>query len=496
MSFICDRCGKSFSTKQRLLTHTSKKIKCILNNSINDAKTTVNVITQNDSNGLIITHKLLTNYSQPTKILSCKYCGKEFTRKWNLIRHHKHCNNLSSNKRRQVIYENSESDNELSETSSEDIIQPKSTSDQPKSTSDQPKSTSDNNIIDIKKERIFICEYCGNLFKENWIKERHIKYRCKKREDIIMQQQKTIGELHSKLEEKDKKINKREKKIERKNEKLKKVYTEKEVLGKAVNNYNFVFEACKNSRDLRCPTIQYEPPLQTIKYKQPLQMIEYKNNYEVIDGGDEIDTDNDTENDNRSENEDDLKNGENDIKQEDIVENGEKENSPIKFVKDQVEFYINLGARNGITAMIKKLIVDNIKITDRGAWCIDPNRSNFIIKSNGMMFQDRNGQDLLSIIMPGIEKIFFDDLNYWSNKLQAEGYIKSTGTIENLYKRQTFVREMRDKVVRKCIAHDIGAPLYADRKKIIEQLKQENFENINIIFEDTPIETHHIVEID
>mgnify|MGYP007123710509 CR=1 FL=1 len=96
-------------------------------------------------------------------------------------------------------------------------------------------------------------------------------------------------------------------------------------------------------------------------------------------------------------------------------------------------------------------------------------------------------QDLLNAIMPGIEKIFFDDLDYWTTKLLKEGCSRLDSTFDNLCKRQTFVREMRDKKIRKHIAHDIGAPLYADRIKILEQLKKENFDNINIIFDDTPI---------
>jgi hypothetical protein len=50
---------------------------------------------------------------------------------------------------------------------------------------------------------------------------------------------------------------------------------------------------------------------------------------------------------------------------------------------------------------------------------------------------------------------------------------------------------MRDKITRKHIAYDIGAPLYADRNKILELLKKEKFDNINIIFENSPIETHN-----
>jgi len=475
MSYICDRCGKGFTTKRRLQTHKSKKIPCVKMKIMADDKhLDKNVkICDPDRSGSIRINPITG--SSIVKQNACKYCGKTFTLNSNRIRHQRY--RCQKKGMKDCLYV-SDSENSSSDDSSNQPISTKINQRQPKSTKNQPKSTNKIKTESIIQERIFKCEYCNKIFKENWIKERHIRCRCKRKKELVNQQQEKIDFLENKLVEK-------EKKIEKKDDKLKRVYTEKEVLGKAVNNYNFVFEACKNSRDLRCPVIEYNPQI---------PMIGYTNEHDVED---EIDTENDTENevclDDEYENEDD-----NNIEQivglnsNDII----KEDPVVKFVEEQVEFYVNLGARNGITTMIRKLIVDNMKIIDRGAWCIDPNRSNFIIKSNGMMFQDRNGQDLLSIIMPGIEKIFFDDLSYWSNKLQAEGYTKSTGTIENLCKRQTFVREMRDKVVRKHIAHDIGAPLYADRKKIVEQLKQENFDNINIIFDDTPIKTHDIEEID
>ena len=491
MSYICDRCGKGFTTKRRLQTHKSKKIPCVKMKIMADDKhLDKNVkICDPDRSGSIRINPITG--SSIVKQYACKYCGKTFTLNSNRIRHQRY--RCQKKGMKDCLYvsdsENSSSDDTLMITNDHKMI-----------TKDHSIITNDHKIIlDVKTRKVIrneqtdirndtiLCEYCGKIFSYMTNKIRHEKHYCKfrRRNDILDDQQKQLNDKQKTINLLQDQLDKKDKKIEKKDDKLKRVYTEKEVLGKAVNNYNFVFEACKNSRDLRCPVIEYNPQI---------PMIGYTNEHDVED---EIDTENDTENevclDDEYENEDD-----NNIEQivglnsNDII----KEDPVVKFVEEQVEFYVNLGARNGITTMIRKLIVDNMKIIDRGAWCIDPNRSNFIIKSNGMMFQDRNGQDLLSIIMPGIEKIFFDDLSYWSNKLQAEGYTKSTGTIENLCKRQTFVREMRDKVVRKHIAHDIGAPLYADRKKIVEQLKQENFDNINIIFDDTPIKTHDIEEID
>ena len=44
---------------------------------------------------------------------------------------------------------------------------------------------------------------------------------------------------------------------------------------------------------------------------------------------------------------------------------------------------------------------------------------------------------------------------------------------------------MRDKKMKKKIVKDIGLSLYADRKEILEQVKQSNFDNINIQFDNT-----------
>ena len=327
------------------------------------------------------------------------------------------------------------------------------------------------------REKTFTCEYCGKTFKENWIMTRHIKYRCKNKEekDLLKEKQKKIDELEKQLNKKNKKIAKQDKTIER-------VYTEKEVLSNAVNGYSAVAIMCKNSHDFRFPTLRYDNVVSRMEYNKNVLGIEY-NKVEEYDPLLDSESDEDNEdNDNEK-----VDNEVEEINIEDIkgdVGDCLDVNKIVKFSKDMVECYVNLGVRVGISTLIKKLLVDSYKISDRGVWCVDTNRSNFVIKQNGVMIHDKNGQKLMDLIMPGVEKVFFDDLDYWTNDTFRNGEIHNGCNVDYMFKRQAFIRGMRDKKIKKKIVKDICSSLYADRKEILEQVKQENFDNINIKFDE------------
>ena len=282
------------------------------------------------------------------------------------------------------------------------------------------------------KDTIFQCEYCGKIFKKNWIKNRHVEYRCKKKKQMDNDKQIIIDDLQCKLENKESVINK-------KNKKIKRAHTREELLSKTVSNYNFIMETCKNSYDLMCPKLTCSENNQITDSDQTCPTL-------ILD-------------------------------------------------RIQVEYYVNLGAKEGLPAMIKKIYVDHSDVITRGAWCTDPTRSRFVFKRNGLFVQDDNGQQILDIIMPGIEKLFFDDLNYWQKKVEKEGHYKSTSTINCLVKRQSFVREMRDKKTRRIIARNIGPPLGFNREEVLAKVGND-FDDINIMFDDNLIRSCTIEEID
>ena len=463
MSFICERCGECFSSKQRLQTHMSRKVLCNPKSKNNGMNGLVVSVDPDRSGSIRINNSDSTSNE---KHFTCEYCGKKFTLNSNCIRHQKY-----------RCYMNRPS---VSNTLIDQLyLQSLNTSTQLKTTErnrKQLKTTEKQQDMHeevITEKKIFRCEYCGKVFKKNWIKTRHLKYHCDKKESVIKQQQETINDLQYTLNEKNKKI-------EKKNRKLERVYTEKDILNKVISNYNTVVEICKNSRDLQCPTLVYKNKVPELEYKRNILRIEhpeqFENNNELEYDDILSDSDSDKEYDNNGK------------QKERIVDNNLSTERTVVFDKDQLDFFINLGARNGITAMIKKILVDKYNIIDRGVWCIDPNRSNFIIKQNGVMIEDRNGQTFLEVVMPGIEKIFFDDLDYWMNELIKDGYIKADCFMDPLCKRQTFVREMRDKRIKRKIARDIGPSLYAERREMMSQIKKANFDNINVVFDKNSIE--------
>jgi len=463
MNFKCQNCLKCFTTKRRLETHLNKKNKC-------KRKTTINTIVSDYSKITPITPKLLQNYSKitPVKkdIFRCDYCGQEFKRKWNLNRHlDGRCSYL-----RRSSLDFSETENEPSETDSENEINtnepvaiqndpvaiqndPVAIQNDPVAIQNDPFNIKINNSEIIKKYNIqddndeLTCQYCGKKFTLVTNKNRHEKYRCKSKKTIIEEQQKTIEELKQELDDNLKILEKKEKKIIKRNKTLERVYTEKEILSNAVSNYNVIVNSCINSRDLMLPQIIYTDQIPKIEYSYDKKNKETYNNIEEID-----------------------------------------EKTPtITMSNEHVAYYIGLGAKDGVSAMIKKLLVNNIDVINRGVWCFDPTRSRFLIKRNGIFINDNNGQRLLDIIMPGIENLFHKDSDFWREKLLAEKP-KSTVTLINYTKRQTFLYHMNNKKVRRKIAKDIGAPLCFDRKEILEQIKEAKYDNTNIIFDDQPVD--------
>ena len=489
MSFICERCGECFSSKQRLQTHMSRKVLCVqkseniggdsLNKPVEPARAGSS---QHEANNELV------NDIQYT----CKYCGKTF--KWNSDRNRHQayrCKHI-----RPPVLENTVNMSYLHSPNTS--LSPKVSNCLQKSPICLQKSpiwlqkspiqhTDVNNTINYD----LTCEYCGKTFTLLKNKTRHVNERCKKKNEIIYEKQKQIDELQEQLTKKNKKIAKQDKTIER-------VYTEKEVLSNAVNGYSAVAIMCKNSHDFRFPTLRYDNVVPRMEYNKNVLGIEYnkvKEHDPLSDSESDEDNDeyNDEYNDEDNDEIDDNKKDNSKVEEvniEDIkgdVEDCSDVNKVVKFGKDMVECYVNLGVRVGISTLIKKLLVDNYKISDRGVWCVDTNRSNFVIKRNGVMVHDKNGQKLMDLIMPGVERVFFDDLDYWTNDAFRNGELLNGCNVDYMFKRQAFIRGMRDKKMKKKIVKDICSSLYADRKEILEQVKQSNFDNINIQFDNSPI---------
>ena len=84
MSFICERCGDKFSTKQRLKTHMSRKVLCV-QKSENIGVDSLSNPTDPDRSGSI----RIKSKDEPNNgnHITCKYCGKIFTLSSNCIRH-------------------------------------------------------------------------------------------------------------------------------------------------------------------------------------------------------------------------------------------------------------------------------------------------------------------------------------------------------------------------------------------------------------------------
>jgi len=437
MPFKCTNCKKNFTTKRRLDTHINKKNKCKFIDdkpdeitNIKDINTKCNKIDHDQKRSIF---ENLNFNQQNDKKFTCQFCGKTFKWKSNMKRHLKD----SCPIKRATVYYDSDDSEKCEDNTHDNVLLQYS----PKYSGDSPKYSSESEELTISPEKYstndiddLICEYCGKIFTRSYNKIRHVKYRCKVKNNIINEQQETIDDLQSI-------INKKEKKLKKKNKKLKRAYTREELLSKTVNNYNFIMETCKNSYDLMCPKL--------ICSSEKNQITESDQSYPTL-----------------------------------ILD------------RDQVEYYVNLGVKHGIPAMIKKIYVDYVDIISRGAWCTDPTRSRFIFKKDGLFIQDNNGQQVLDIIMPGIEKLFFDDLEYWQKKVENEGYNKSTYSISCLVKRQTFVREMRDKGTRKIVARNIGAPLSFNRNEILDKVEKSDFDNIQIIFDNRSIQSCTVEEID
>jgi len=442
MTFECQRCCKCFTTKRRLETHLNKKNKCKQKPITNNDVKKLNQIEP-------VQPKLNRSFDnfEPDKIetFRCKYCRKLFKWKSAMVRHVKYrCPYL-----RRSSLDFSETENETSEIDSENEMnknEHKMNKNEHKMNKNEHKNIYKKQENDIKDDKL-ICQYCGKKFTFTTSKIRHEKYYCKSKKTIIEEQQKTIEELKHELDDNLKILEKKEKKIVKRNKTLERVYTEKEILSNAVSNYNVIVNSCINSRDLRLPQIIYTDQIPKIEYSYDTQNKETYNN---------------------------------------IVEIDEK-TPTITMSNEHVAYYIGLGAKDGVSAMIKKLLVNNIDVINRGVWCFDPTRSRFLIKRNGIFINDNNGQRLLDIIMPGIENLFHKDSDFWREKLLAEKP-KSTVTLINYTKRQTFLYHMNNKKVRRKIAKDIGAPLCFDRKEILEQIKEAKYDNTNIIFDDQPVD--------
>ena len=486
MSFNCERCGKEFTTKRRLQTHMSRKVLCV-QKSENDGGISLNKpveparagSSQGESNIDLLNNNQYT----------CKYCGKIF--KWNSDRNRHQAYRCKH--RRPSVLENT-IDISYLQSSNTSIIQndPVMIQNDPAMIQNDPVYMN-KDVIDDNKDNDLTCNYCGKTFTAITNKIRHVKYRCKvkKEQDIEKDKQQKIDELEELLNKKNKKIAKQDKTIER-------VYTEKEVLSNAVNGYSAVAIMCKNSHDFRFPTLRYDNVVPRMEYNKNVLGIEYNKveKYDPLsdsesdeDNNDEIDEDNDSDNNEIDDNEKYNSKVE-EINIEDIkgdVEDCTDAKKVIKLSTDMVECYVNLGVRVGISTLIKKLLVDSYKISDRGVWCVDTNRSNFVIKRNGVMVHDKNGQKLMDLIMPGVERVFFDDLDYWTNDAFRNGELLNGCNVDYMFKRQAFIRGMRDKKMKKKIVKDICSSLYADRKEILEQVKQSNFDNINIQFDNSPI---------
>ena len=437
MSFKCTNCKKEFATKQRLDTHINKKNKCKFIDDKPDEKLSNCEVTRNE---LVVKPDQNCQNRTTTKnninkktIFTCQYCSKTFKWHSSKIRHLK---GRCPSKRATVSIIDTDDDSDTSINSSYSNNDPVVIQSDPAMIQFDPVKSCKNeeSYIKIKKNDELKCEYCDKKFTLLTNKIRHVKYRCKVKNNIINEQQETIDDLQSI-------INKKEKKLKKKNKKLKRAYTREELLSKTVNNYNFIMETCKNSYDLMCPKL--------ICSSEKNQITDSDRSYPTL-----------------------------------ILD------------RDQVEYYVNLGVKHGIPAMIKKIYVDYVDIISRGAWCTDPTRSRFIFKKDGLFIQDNNGQQVLDIIMPGIEKLFFDDLEYWQKKVENEGYNKSTYSISRLVKRQTFVREMRDKGTRKIVARNIGAPLSFNRNEILDKVEKSDFDNIQIIFDNRSIQSCTVEEID
>jgi hypothetical protein len=103
VNYICIKCNKIFLLRGDYLRHINKKKPCIIENNI-----TIN------NNNLFTTEILLYNDNNQTVIIGedknnnqCEYCGKDYTRKDNLMRHIiRHCKKIKE--QNQIIKKNNE----------------------------------------------------------------------------------------------------------------------------------------------------------------------------------------------------------------------------------------------------------------------------------------------------------------------------------------------------------------------------------------------------
>jgi|APSaa5957512622_1039677.scaffolds.fasta_scaffold62428_2 hypothetical protein len=197
MPFVCNKCGKEFTTKQRLKTHYDKKIPCIvedvnkINNTVNDEQIKLEESVSIDN------HKQIENDNKFT----CQYCDKKFKIK---ITRDRHQNNCKQNK------------SQISKTIDNNIDTSKS---QPKIVKTKEEEEMDKSIDEIE-DKI----------------------------SVIKSQYRLIVELQDYIikmtEEHGKKISKFRKKLDRS-------YSKVRLLNGIVNNYDAMIDAIRNSKEAK-----------------------------------------------------------------------------------------------------------------------------------------------------------------------------------------------------------------------------------------------------